>query len=249
MTVFNVSQGGGVLQADPLQRRAVAALQSPQPEHGDPRRRLIQVGQRRAVVRRLRPRLRPARHIRLGRQRRRGGRGFHSSRPSPAFRPPPLRARRAARRRLDDAAVQRLEGAHPRRQEVPALERGGQVARAARLQHVDGGDEGGHAQQGGGHAHQGAPAGQRQPQHQGGQQQEGQQQVEHGEPAVLGGALAQRAGHADGQPGGRDGVPQQDAQDVEEQVAQGDLERQDTGSRCFKGLVPHPQLGGASAVT
>lgn len=55
------------------------------------------------------------------------------------------------------------------------------------------------------------------------EQKEAQDEVEDGEPAVRCRLLSQEPGHADGQAGERQGVPQEDAQDIEEEVTQGDL--------------------------
>lgn len=137
----------------------------------------------------------------------------------------------AVRRRPGDQPVQRFEGAHPARQEVPRLELGGQAAGAASLHHVHHDDEDAHPQERGPDAGHHPPAGQREAEHQRRQQQEAEEEVEDGEPAVLGRALAQDARHPDGETQGGEGVPEQDAQDVEEEVAEGDLRAATAGNR------------------
>ena len=130
----------------------------------------------------------------------------------------------AAQRRLGDEAVQRPERAHPGWQEVPGAQETWEEARPPGLQRVDEGDEDHDAGEGRRHAHHGPPSRHGQAEHQRGQQQEADHQVEHSEPAVMGRVLAQLFRHADGQARHGQGVPQQDPQNVEEEVAQGDLE-------------------------
>lgn len=116
-----------------------------------------------------------------------------------------------------------LQRVHPQRQEVPGLQLPRQDARAARLQDIEDHHHEDQEDDGHPHAHQHRPAGQREAEHGQRGQEEEEEQVEDGEPAVLGRDGAQSLGQADGQAGEGDRVPQNDARDVEEEVAQGDL--------------------------
>jgi len=130
----------------------------------------------------------------------------------------------AAERGAGDEPVEGLQRVHPGGEEVPGLQPFGQAAGAARLQRVHQPHEEEEAEEGCAHPHQRLPARHGDAEDEGGQQEEADEEVQHGEPAVLGRALAQRLGHADGQAGEGQRVPQQDAGDVEEEVAEGNLQ-------------------------
>lgn len=198
--------------SEPLQWSAVAPLQPSQLKNTDAWPDFIYLLHRRVVVSQLRlPQRRLLLLVRTG-----PGLSFPSSTLS-------LSGSTAGGRHPRDQPVQRLHGAHPARQEVPRLELGGQATGTVSLHHIDHGDEDAHPQEWGPNAGHHSPAGHRQAQHQRRQQQEAQEQVEDGEPAVLGCALTQDTRHPDGEAQGGEGVPEQDAQDVEEEVAEGDL--------------------------
>lgn len=121
--------------------------------------------------------------------------------------------------------IPRRQGAHGPRQEVPAAEAVGQEADAVGLHHVDDDHEDRQGDQWHADAHQDLPARHRQAEDGQREDQEAHKEVEGGEPAVLGGAVAEASRQPDGQPREGDGIPQQDAHDVEEEVAEGDLKR------------------------
>lgn len=140
---------------------------------------------------------------------------------------PCLRCHAAAVGRLGDQAVERFERVHPLGQEVPRLELGGQVSGAVSLHHINHGNEDGHAQERSPDACHDPPARQREAQHQRGQEQEAEEKVQDREPAVLGSALAQDTRHPYRQTHEGERIPQQNAEDVEEEVTQSNLWRED----------------------
>lgn len=116
--------------------------------------------------------------------------------------------------------------AHGPRQEFPGAEAFREEAGAARLHHVDDDDEDDQQDDGSADAQQDRPAGQRQAEHAQGEDQEAQDEVEAGKPAVFGCFVAKASGQPDGHPHERDGVPEQDPHDVEEEVAQCNLQQE-----------------------
>ena len=122
-------------------------------------------------------------------------------------------------------SIGRLEGARPQREPLPVAQYHGQPERSEPLHQGDDSDgrQGAHDQHGR-HQH-GNAAGDGQQQHRGRQQEEHEDQVGHREPAVFGRGLAQEFGHGNGDAGARHREEEQNARDVEQEVAQRDLQR------------------------
>lgn len=129
----------------------------------------------------------------------------------------------AADRRLRNQSVEGFERTHPLRQEVPRLEPGGQTTGAVSLHHIHHGYEDGHSQERSPNTGHHPPARQREAEHQRGQEQKAKEEVKDSEPAVLGGALAQDTSHPDWETQEGKRIPEQNAKDVEEEMAQSDL--------------------------
>lgn len=109
-------------------------------------------------------------------------------------------------------------------QKLPGAEQLGQVARAARLHHIDNDHKDNQHNDGHADANQDLPAGQRQAEHSHGHNQEAQDEVEGGKPAVLGRMVSKPSGQPDGHPHEGDWIPQQDTHDVEEEMTKCNLE-------------------------
>lgn len=124
-------------------------------------------------------------------------------------------------------------------QEVPALQEFREPAGAVGLEQVHQEDEEHDPGEGRAHPYHHPPARQRQAEDQRGHEQEEHHQVEDGEPAVLGCSLTQCGCHADGESRLRHRVPQQNPENIEEQVAQCDLwempERY--GLTCLRAII------------
>lgn len=129
----------------------------------------------------------------------------------------------AAQRGVGDECVHWLQRMHPSGEEVPALQFLWQVVWASGLKAVDEADENQDPCKGSSYSHHDLPPSHGEPEDQRRQKEETNDQVEHCEPAVLGGALPKGLGHADGQACARDGVPQEDTKDVEEEMAESNL--------------------------
>lgn len=110
------------------------------------------------------------------------------------------------------------------RQEVPSAQHPGQLVRPATLHHIDDDDHNEQRHEGHGHAHQDLPAGHGQAKYGQRQHQEAKDEVKDGKPAVLGCAVSQPSGQPDGHPHEREGVPNCNAKNVEEEMAEGNLE-------------------------
>lgn len=109
-------------------------------------------------------------------------------------------------------------------QEVPASQQLRQELRAMWLQDVDDHDAQDEHHNGHTHADQDLPAGDGQAEHGEWDDEKAQNQVDNGKPAVFGCVVAQALSQADGHACERDGIPEDDPKNVEEEVAQGYLE-------------------------
>lgn len=109
------------------------------------------------------------------------------------------------------------------RQEVPAAQHPGQVARPAGLHHVDHDHKDDQHHDGHAHAHHGDPAGHGQAEHGQGDDQEAQDEIEDGEPAVFGRAVPQPPSEPYRYSHEGDWVPDDDTHDIEEEMAESNL--------------------------
>ena len=124
-----------------------------------------------------------------------------------------------------DETVQRLQRPHEQRQELPVAQDDRQELRPLALHHTnqaDCEDQDGYGHQ---NAQQRPVSGHRQAEDDGRQDEEHADQVGDGEPAVLGRRLAEKLGHRNGNSSHRNRIEQYDAGDVEQQVAQRNLQR------------------------
>ena len=139
-----------------------------------------------------------------------------------------------------DDSIHRLQRPHPRRQPIPRLQRGRQTLSPVPLEHrqrrgtdrndaEDGQDDG-----------QNTVTRRREPEHDQRHDEEHPDQVDDGEPPVSGGGGAEPLGQADRQAGRRQRVEERDAGDVEQKVAEGDLQSglEAVGRRRQRGQHP-----------
>lgn len=129
----------------------------------------------------------------------------------------------AARQARGHHGVPRCHWVQGAWQEVPRAQHPGQAVRPAALHHIDDDDHNEQRHEGHGHAHQDLPAGHGQAKYGQGKYQEAKDEVKDGKPAVLGCAVPQPSGQPDGQPHERDGVPNCNAKNVEEEMAECNL--------------------------
>ena len=127
-----------------------------------------------------------------------------------------------APRRVDEI-VERAEAAHPQRQEAPGAQRRGQPAGPVALQEGDRPPDGEGRREGAEHGVERRGAGEGEQEDGDGEEEERGDEVEGGEPAVLGRGVAEALGERDGPAHARHGVEDEDADDVEEEVHEGDL--------------------------
>ena len=123
-------------------------------------------------------------------------------------------------------SIVRLEGTQPFWRPFPVFQHFGQDVRRLRLQDIDHDDEKKDEQDGHADPDEDVPAGERQPQDRGGQDEERHEKVSEREPAVIRRRVTQdlRAADRHASHGGHR-IPERDTGNVEEQMAQRDLER------------------------
>lgn len=126
-------------------------------------------------------------------------------------------------RKHPDHFVPGLQRVSPQREEVPGSQHRRQTRGLPLLQHIYHNDDDQHGQQGRSHADQHPPACQGEAEDEQGEEEEAADDVDHSKPAVGGSDVAQGFSHPDGEPSEGDGVPQDDARDVEQEVYEGDL--------------------------
>ena len=127
-----------------------------------------------------------------------------------------------APRRVDEI-VERAEAAHPQRQEAPGAQRPRQPAGPVSLQEGDRPPDGEGRREGAEHGVERRGAGEGEQEDGDGEEEERGDEVEGGEPAVLGRGVAEALRERDGPAHARHGVEDEDADDVEEEVHEGDL--------------------------
>ena len=145
------------------------------------------------------------------------------------LRPGLLALEAAAEADLLHDVVEGLQGAQGPRQELPGPELGGQAAGPLGLHALHHAHEDGHQGDGDADGGQHVPAQDGQAEDPQGQQEEHADEVDDGEPAVLGRGVAQELGGRDGRAEEGQRVEDDDARDVEEEVAEGHLQRAGDG--------------------
>lgn len=126
--------------------------------------------------------------------------------------------------------VPRLHRVKRTRKELPAPQYPRQETFTSRLHHVYDDYEYHQRHDGNADAHQDLPSSQREAEDAQRKHQEAEDEVDSSEPAVLSRVVPQAAGQADGNTREGDRVPEHDPHDVEEEVAQSDLE--ETNQSC-----------------
>lgn len=124
-----------------------------------------------------------------------------------------------------DGTIIRVERSKPKWQEVPILQLQRQPGASMRLQKVDDHHQGERADDGHQHRQHEGGAHQRDAEDEEGKDEEHGQQVHDGEPAIAGGDVAEHLGQWNGQTHARDGIEEQYAREVEEEMTQGQLQR------------------------
>lgn len=130
-----------------------------------------------------------------------------------------------AEQNLPHDAIVRLKGAHPHRKELPVPELGWQDFRPFVLDNFHDSHDDNQQDDGTQHSQQHVPAGDGQSEHEGGKDEEHEEDVDDSEPSVIGRAVSEKFCHRNSRPEEWERVEDANADDVEEKMAEGHLQR------------------------